>query len=137
MSANKLSRRALRELSFKLLFRAEFYPLDKLEEQFELFCTEVKGAGENDLEYLKTKFLSIVQKIDEIDDAINHASKGWTTSRMGKSELTILRLAYYEIAYEDDIPGAVSINEAVELAKKFGTDEAPGFVNGVLSNFVK
>ena len=60
-------------------------------------------------------------------------AKGWKTSRMGKVDLTIIRLAVYELKYEEDIPTGVAINEAVELAKKYGTDTSSSFVNGVLA----
>lgn len=66
---------------------------------------------------------------------INEAAHGWKTSRMGKVDLTLIRLAVYEIKYEDDIPVGVSINEAVELAKKYGTDDSFAFVNGILAKF--
>ena len=67
---------------------------------------------------------------------INQEAKGWTTERMGKIELTILRLAIYEIKFDEDVPAGVAINEAVEIAKKFGQEESAGFVNGVLAKFV-
>ena len=63
---------------------------------------------------------------------MNQASKGWKTSRMGKVDLTILRLASYEVLFDEDVPAKVAINEAVELAKKFGGDDSPSFINGVL-----
>ena len=63
----------------------------------------------------------------------NAVAKGWKTSRMGKVDLTIIRLAVYELKYEEDIPTGVAINEAVELAKKYGTDTSSSFVNGVLA----
>ena len=68
-----------------------------------------------------------------IDALLEETSKGWKTSRMGKVELTILRLAVYEMKFDEDIPEKVAINEAIELSKKFGGDDAPGFVNGVLA----
>ena len=64
---------------------------------------------------------------------INSVSKSWPTSRLGKAELTIMRLAVYEIKFDEDIPTNVAINEAVELAKKYGADNAPSFINGVLA----
>ena len=70
-----------------------------------------------------------------IDDMINKEAKGWDTTRMGKVDLTLIRLAVYEIKYDDEIPTGVAINEAVELAKKFGQDNSPAFVNGVLAKF--
>ena len=74
---------------------------------------------------------------EEIDGMINEKSKGWSTDRMGKVDLTIIRLAVYEMKYDDTIPEGVAINEAVELAKKFGQDESAGFINGVLAKFVE
>ena len=76
-----------------------------------------------------------VEKLDEIDAMINKQAKGWTTQRMGKVDLTILRLAVYEIVFDEDVPTGVAINEAVELAKRFGQEESSGFVNGVLAKF--
>ena len=63
-------------------------------------------------------------------------AQGWKTRRMGKVELTILRLALYEMLYDEEVPEKVAINEAVELAKKFGQGESPAFINGVLARLV-
>ena len=73
--------------------------------------------------------------LPEIDGVINEKAKGWSTSRMGKVDLTIIRLAVYEILFDEEVPVGVAINEAVELAKKFGQDGSAGFVNGVLAKF--
>ena len=78
-------------------------------------------------------FNKIIAVLEEIDKIINESSKGWKTTRMGKVDLTLIRLAVYEIKYEEDIPTGVAINEAVELAKKYGTDDSPAFINGVLA----
>lgn len=86
--------------------------------------------------YISEKSNKILEKLDEIDGMINQEAKGWTTERMGKIELTILRLAIYEIKFDEDVPAGVAINEAVEIAKKFGQEESAGFVNGVLAKFV-
>ena len=90
-------------------------------------------ASPADLEYIENKIKSIEKVLEEIDAALNHASDNWKVSRMGKVEVSIMRLAVYEMKYEDDIPVSVAINEAVELAKKYGGDESAGFVNGVLA----
>ena len=87
-------------------------------------------------EYLSTRTADVVDKIEEIDAKIDEVAAGWKTKRMGKVELTILRLAVYEMLYDDTIPEKVSVNEAVELAKKFGGNESPAFVNGVLAKFI-
>lgn len=89
--------------------------------------------GEN--AQISGKFNKIIEKLDGIDTALNEKVQGWNTGRMGKVDLTILRLAVYEIMYDEDIPTSVAINEAVELAKKFGQDSSPSFVNGVLAKF--
>lgn len=131
-----MSRRELREQIFKLLFRVEFNELDEMQEQNDLFFEEnefeIKPENES---YISEKTKKIIDKLKDIDDAINKEAKGWTTDRMGKVDLTILRLAVYEIRYDEDVPTSVAINEAVELAKKFGRDESAGFVNGVLAKF--
>ena len=74
---------------------------------------------------------------DELDEKINSVSEGWPTNRLGKAELSIMRLAVYEMLYDDDIPVNVAIDEAVELAKKYGADNASSFINGVLAKLAK
>lgn len=132
-----MTRSNIRENVFKLLFRAEFHENEELNEQFEMCLSEVENASESELEYIKSKFMNIVSHIEELDEQINAVSKGWKTSRMSKMDLAILRLALYEIKYEEDIPEKVSINEAIELAKKYGTDGSYSFVNGILAKFIK
>ena len=131
-----MSRREIREIIFKLLFRVEFHDNDEMQEQFGMIEDELGNISETDINYIKDKFSKIVENIDTIDAEINEKSQGWKTNRMGKVDLSIIRLAVYEIKLEDDIPVKVSINEAVELAKKFGTDDSASFVNGVLAKFV-
>ena len=87
-------------------------------------------------QYLLKKTEAIMEKIPQLDERIDQVAEGWKTRRMGKVELTILRLALYEIEYDDEIPEKVAINEAVELAKKFGQEESPAFINGVLAKLV-
>ena len=129
-----MSRRELREQIFKFIFRVEFNDRDEMPEQ-ERFFFELM-ADEKDAAYISQKGKRIIEKLDELDAMINKQAKGWTTQRMGKVDLTILRLAVYEIAFDEDVPAGVAINEAVELAKRFGQEESSGFVNGVLAKFV-
>ncbi len=134
-----MSRREVREHIFKLLFRIEFNTQEEMPEQISMYFEDVEGqdiSEENQAE-IEEKYEDIVAQIVEIDEKLNEAAEGWTTRRMGKVELTILRLAYYEIAYDETIPTSVAINEAVELAKKFGGDDAPSFINGILAKIVK
>lgn len=130
-----MTRREVRENVFKMLFRVEFFPTDELKEQMDLFVEEMAHFSEKNLNYITEKCNDIIAKMDDIDQEINSHTEGWKTSRMGKVDLTIIRLAVYEIRYEEDIPTKVAINEAVELAKNYGTDESPAFVNGVLAKF--
>ena len=131
-----MSRREQREQIFKILFGVEFHSADELEEQIGLYMEDLGDIRKKDADYMTGKVRSIVEHMDEIDGMINQASKNWKTTRMAKAELSILRLAAYEIKYEDDIPVSVSINEAVELAKSYGSDHGPAFVNGILSGMV-
>ena len=131
-----MSRRELRERLFKLLFRIEFNAEEEMPQQEEFFLEEEEIVRENDRKQLDAKFHNILEKLTDIDRELNEKVSGWDTSRMGKVDLTILRLAVYEIQYDEDIPTGVAINEAVELAKKFGQDSSASFVNGVLAKFV-
>lgn len=139
-----MSRREMREQVFKLLFRVEFNDEDAMQQQKELFFEDgiVTVSEDDDIavaDHMKAeitdKYEKITDKIAQIDDMINEKTEGWKTGRMGKVDLTILRLAVYEIVYDDTIPTQVAINEAVELAKKFGRDESAKFINGVLAKF--
>lgn len=130
-----MNRRELREQIFKMLFRIEFHDEASMKEQFELSAEEAAKATPENQRYMEDKCEAVLSKLNEIDSMINEAAHGWKTSRMGKVDLTLIRLAVYEIKYEDDIPVGVSINEAVELAKKYGTDDSFAFVNGILAKF--
>jgi N utilization substance protein B len=130
-----MSRRELRERIFKLLFRVEFNSMEDMPEQEKLFFEEESSAKEEDAAYISDKYYKIKEKLTEIDAMLNEKAEGWDTSRMSKVDLTILRLAVYEIKYDESVPVGVAINEAVELAKKFGQDASSGFVNGILAKF--
>ncbi len=78
-----------------------------------------------------------LEKRGEIDRSINDQSEKWNTTRMARTDLAILRLAICEIKYWDDIPDAVSADAAVKLAKTYGTDDAPAFINGILGNIIR
>jgi len=147
-----MTRREAREHCFKMLFCQDFYPAEEKEEQLERYfeapvedVTDKNGVDEilhkvnldeESKKALETRVEAIMAKIPELDEAINKIAEGWKTKRMGKVELTILRLALYEMKEDDEIPEKVAINEAVELAKKFGGDDAPAFVNGILAKLV-
>ena len=133
-----MSRRELREQIFKLLFRIEFNSDEEMATQCELFFDSPDEVfSKEDTKYIQDKYDQIHSRIEEIDRLINEKAKGWDSDRMGKVELTIIRLGVYEIMYDDDVPESVAINEAVELAKKFGQDKSHGFVNAVLAKFAQ
>lgn len=127
-----MNRRELRESIFQLLFMTEFNAPEEMEEQQKLFLEGVENVQEKDQAYIGEKLEKIGEKLTVIDGLLNRYSKGWKTSRMAKVDLTILRLASYEVLYDDMVPDKVAINEAVELAKKYGGDDSPAFINGVL-----
>ena len=128
-----MKRRELREHIFEILFRVEFMNETEMEEQMDLFFEDLAEARPADVDYMKNKYFAVREKMPMIDIMIDEKSTGWKTSRMGKVELTILRLAVYEMLFDEDVPATVAINEAVEIAKKFGGDDTPAFVNGILA----
>ena len=131
-----MTRRELRENVFKMLFRVEFHEEGEMTEQLGMMDDEFENIKDEDVAYINQKCNDIIAKIPEIDEAINASTTGWKTTRMGKVDLSIIRLAVYEIKYEEDVPAKVAINEAVELAKLYGTDNSSSFINGVLAKFV-
>lgn len=135
-----MKRSELREVLFKLLFRAEFNEVSEMPEQMQLYFTtdaDDLKIKDSDREYIIKREEDILSKLSAIDAEISDKATGWTIDRMGKVDLAIIRLAVYEIMFDDEIPLGVSINEAVELAKKYGRDESGSFVNGVLAKFGK
>ena len=127
-----MSRRKLRENIFKLLFLNEFNSDDEMSEQLALFFNSIAELKEDDQQYMQEKYALVKERIPEIDEMINVNASGWTTTRMSKVDLAILRLAIYEVKFDDDVPPSAAINEAVELAKRFGGDESSAFINGIL-----
>lgn len=131
-----MTRREIRENTFKLVFNIEFRENNEYEEQFEMYMETVDGVNEKDKEYIHGRLFDVVDKLNEIDQIIESSTEGWDLNRIGKVELAILRLATYEAKFDDDIPVGVAINEAVEIAKKFGGEDSPSFINGILSKVV-
>lgn len=131
-----MGRRELREHIFRLLFRKEFYPEDEMKEQADLYLEALADPEAAELAYIREKTEKVIAVIPELDAMINEQSVGWTTDRMGKIDLAIMRLACYEMKYDEDIPVSVAINEAVELAKRYGTENSASFINGVLAKLI-
>ena len=132
-----MSRTELREHIFRMLFRIECNSAEEMKEQEGFYFDELEEATGKDQEYILDKYRAIVEKKEEIDTLLNVVSEGWKTSRMNRVDLTIMRLAVYEIKWDEDVPTGVAINEAVELAKKYSSDDGPSFVNGILAKVVK
>ena len=129
-----MKRAELREHIFKVIFGLEFNEEDALAEQIELYFDQLEeDAKEKDLEYIRTKVQKISEKLKDIDVLINEKTKGWKTTRMNKADLSILRLAVFEMKWDEDVPVGVAIDQAVELAKKYSSDDGPSFINGVLA----
>ena len=131
-----MTKREEREHLFKLLFCKDFHDAAELKEQVEFYQNQQEDCTEEEFAPVKRKLEAIVAQEGSIDMILSEAASGWRLNRMGKAELTILRIAVYEIRYDEDVPDKVSINEAVELAKKYGNDASSGFVNGVLAKVV-
>lgn len=130
-----MNRSAIRELAFKVMYGMEVQKeYDK--EQLSLFVSENNIEDEVAIEYLNSIYDGIEKNKEEILDLISkNLKKDWTLQRISKVNIAILKIAIYEIKYKD-IPFKVAINEAVELAKKYGDEAAPVFVNGVLASIV-
>ena len=121
-------RNALLEIMFESEFRKDESP-----EEIYLLSSEERELSLDVRNYVKTIYFDLKDKLDVIDEYINKASQGWKTKRISKLSLCILRIATYEMLYVEDIPAVISINEAVELSKKYDDPKAKSFINGVLN----
>ena len=130
-------RSELREHIFKMLFQIEFNDAQDMPERLKNYFELLEDAADNDREYIQKKYEAVAAKVPEIDSLLNESAKGWRTARMNKVDLTVLRLAVYEMKWDEDIPVEVAINEAVKLAKRFGGENSSSFVNGVLGKIAR
>lgn len=132
-----MNRTTIRENAFKLIYSLEIQKAEDIEEQIELFFESNDIKDEEAKKYIKDAILGIKEKETDILKGIEQNLKSdWKLSRIAKLDLAILKLAIYEIRY-NDIPYKVAINEAVELAKRYGEDKSKKFVNGILASIVK
>jgi len=135
-----VKRSELREHIFRMIFGYEFNSDAEMPEQMQLYFEQLDEEdgvpAEAEVAYIRDKALNVILKTEEIDELLNKNTKGWKTSRMNKVDLSILRLAVYEMKWDDEIPEGVAIDQAVELAKKYSGDEGPSFINGVLAKLV-
>jgi len=126
-----LGRRETREHVMKMLYQIQIQK-DDLDDQIQTYLEEEQIQETVERDYFEDVVLGVVKHQDEIDGLISRHAKGWTVSRMPKVDLAIMRLSIYEMRYRKDIPVNVSINEAVELAKKYCGEQSRTFINGVL-----
>ena len=121
-------RNALLEIMFESEFRKDESP-----EEIYIVSSEERELSLDVRNYVKTIYFDLKDKLDVIDEYINKAAQGWKTKRISKLSLCILRIATYEMLYAEDIPAVISINDAVELSKKYDDPKAKSFINGVLN----
>lgn len=147
-----MTRREMREHCFKMLFGVGFYPPEEAARQAEQYFAspeedDTREDGtveiihqvdmkEADQAFLRARVEDMTTKVPKLDEQLNEVAQGWKTRRMGKVELTILRQALYEMRYDSEVPEKVAINEAVDLAKKYGGKDSPAFINGILAKLV-
>ncbi len=145
-----MKRREVREVTFMMLFQHEFRTDVSIEDTLAQYCTidaessdeeeelAVAQLSAEDREYIEAVVSGVSEHKKELDSIITSYARGWTIERVIKVDLSVLRYCIYEIKYmSDKTPPAVSINEAVEISKKYGTEKSKGFVNGVLSSYYK
>lgn len=128
-----MTRKQAREEAFILIFEKELND-DSLEDILSL-AEEVRDIKSDD--YIKKVFFGVYENLEEIDSIISQNAVGWSINRITKTALAVLRLSIFEIKFYSEIPLSVSINEAVELTKKYATKEDASFVNGILSTVAK
>ena len=126
-----MNRYDAREAAFTLLFETEFKQDEPRE---EIYALALEQRELEDDPYVRAAYFGVCEHIDEIDDLITRHSKGWKVSRISRVSRSLLRLCIYEMLYRDEIPESVSINEAVELCKKYDEEKARPFLNGVLNS---
>lgn len=133
-----MGRHEQREQIFILLFQEAFHRPEEMPRQMRLYLEGNELiTSQKDSDYIDARCQKIREKIPEIDKLIDDNTEGWDTSRMGRVELAVLRLAVYEMRYDDDIPNGVAIDEAVELAKTYGQSSSGAFVNAILAKIIK
>lgn len=131
-----MSRREIREHLVKMLYCSDFHDDDFMKEQLEYYLENIT-ITEDEKEYFSKRYSDIKNEINEIDNIISECSVGWKINRMSKIDLSILRLAVFEIKYDESIPDKVAVNEAIEIAKIYGGENSSGFINGILAKILE
>lgn len=134
-----MGRRNARKLAFYLLFQYDFVnnaEADEMKEVKDTFFSVNTEMTDDDKNYIESTTDGAMAHKEEIDSLLDTYAKGWTVERMSKVDKAIMRLSVYEIKYAPDVPDGVAVNEAVELAKTYSSDEAPAFINGILGKII-
>lgn len=134
-----MTKKRTRENLYLMLFQTDFHEENDRMEQADLFLEDLtdRDATKKAKSELKERYESVLAHLQEIDEKIEQKAEGWSFSRLAKADLTVMRLAVYEILFDEEVPDSVAISEAVELAKRYGGDKSYRFVNGVLASIVK
>lgn len=130
-----MGRKIARESTMKLLYQMDIND-DFSKKEISIFL-ENNELKSDEIEYINEVVKGINENIEEIDSYIEKYSEGWKIKRLAKIDLAILRIAIYEIMHKEDMPPQVSINEAVDVSKKYSTDESSKYINGLLGTFLK
>ena len=125
-------RRESRELAVQMLYALDSNPSVSLRDMLRMFREEQPEVSDRLREFAEGLVLGVQEQRDVIDSAIKARSKNWSLARMPRVDLNIMRVAAYELMFRSDIPKKVSINEAIEIARRFGDKDSPSFVNGIL-----
>lgn len=133
-----MTRREARENAFKLIFEIPFFSAERCSERLDFFFEKLdESISKDDRQYIVDVVTQCFDNLSDIDASISANLKNWKIDRLSKVDLSVLRLAAAEIMYIDSIPAKVSVNEAVNIAKMYGDDNSPAFINGVLAQLVK
>ena len=132
-----MSRRNARKHIFNLVFQTEFNDGTDVKDIIETYGEEFEDFGKGERDFVSREYRGILANVESIDSYIDKYSVGWNVKRLAKTDLAILRIGVYEIMFDNEIPDAVAVNEAVELAKEFSGDKAPSFINALLTKIVK
>ncbi len=130
-----MNRRQIRENIFKLLYSSSFHEEGSFEEHVEIFAKE-NEVSESDMDDISAKVKLVQDKYAEIDEMIAKASKNWSIDRISLVDKTLLRLIIFESLYDENIPVGVAMNEGIELAKIYGSNKSPKFINGVAGKVI-
>jgi N utilization substance protein B len=135
------TRRLAREAALQFLFQDDFALAEELqgrdfENYFEQFCV-LYQVNRKARKYMRVLLQGITDHHKEIDEIIRKSAKNWRLERLAAAERNVLRIGVYEMVFRDDVPAQVAINEAVEIAKRYASHEAPAFVNGILDGVSK